>query len=104
MNTAFFASEANLHAHRAVSRREKAIVDDLCQQIRALSKKEGFVADDRYRQLTKNAENLRTFLFQLSDAMDDFERIVKETAVKTDRLLRDAPDRRLLHPVIELDK
>lgn len=102
-NTAFFASEAKLHSHRSVSQREKALAEDLCDQIQALGRQEDFVADDRYRQLVKRARSLKAFLFQMSDAMDTFEETVRETAVKTDRMLTNAPDQQLLHPVIDLD-
>ena len=103
MNTAFFASEARLHDHRAVSRREKALAEELCQQIQALGAQEEYLADDRYRQLAKQAGNLRTFLFEMSDAMEGFERTVRETAEKTAKMLRDAPDELLLRPKIDLD-
>lgn len=103
MYQAFFASESELHAHRSIARREKALAEELRKQILSLGAQEEFLADDRYRQLAKQADSLRTFLFAMSDAMEDFERIVRETAAKTAKILRDAPDEHLLHPKINLD-
>ncbi len=92
MSTAFFASEDKLHDHRSVSRREKDLAEDLCQQIRALGTMEGFPADDRYRRLVKRADNLHSFLSRLSDTMDLFEESVRETAAKTKKILGEAVD------------
>jgi len=103
MDTAFFASEAGLHAHRDVSEREKRLAEELVQQILALARLEGFAADDRYRRLVKRAETLQAFLFQMSDAMDDFERAVHDTSDRADKLLAGAVDASLFKFRIDLD-
>ena len=68
-DTGFFASIPRLEEHQSVLRREMALADELCRQLQLLSGQEGFVADDRYRQLVKQANRLRKFLNELYQTM-----------------------------------
>ncbi len=102
-NTAFFVSEERLHAHQAISRRERELANELHEQLRSLSALKGFTADDRYRRLMKDAANLRAFLTQLADEMDNFEDLVRDTAGTTRRILEDAGDEGLPRPPMDLD-
>ena len=99
----FFASIPRLRAHQAVLNQEIQMAEELLKELQSLAGQEGFVADDRYRQLVNSAQKLRNFFQEVYRFMDKACDELEEASERSGENLMKAAEAPSLHLHVDFD-
>ena len=99
----FYASIPDLRAHQAVLKQEIMMSEELLREIRRLDGQDGFVTNDRYRQLVRRVQRLYDFFQEMHRFMENACDALEEASESSGKSLREAADSSLPHLYVPLD-